>query len=311
MGQKNKKYMTPDEIYMAKHSSKEWDRIIAAVDLPEWVHSFAHLARPTATIKYVPKDNHFSVTRSDNGSVTFFESFEKAYDSIGRNVDAILHKNITKGVEGDWLGFHAFSIKGTGDREGRNRLFISSGDEDTNKWLVSLAYYKWLDFIVPNYDTNPNDWLTAYHFIDLHPAFWTRHSRGGDSGYTPPAYEWDTESGIDKIDMWVTQTSSGNNRIVLETGGHVPSLMGNDDLDYSTRYADWTLTTSAPTFEKAVVKLAKKIREAFELNGDDNRDFSKILDEPKTAVETADKNSKKASEKKAAVKKTSKNRKKK
>lgn len=129
--------------------------------------------------------------------------------------------------------------------------YAISWTDENSLWLLQEAYASWLNFY-REWQENKDDFLSAYYFIDQHPAFWTRlkHEK---------TFQWHTADG--RPDTIIPcRDDTGQVCISLETGGHVEPA-------YTEHYHDYRLDVTEPTFEEAIVALAKRVDEIFDETG--------------------------------------------
>ena len=110
------------------------------------------------------------------------------------------------------------------------------------------------------YLANPTDFLTAYHFIDTQPAFWTVI---GDV----PSWYWNTGGHCQNVYHGAyNDEDNGQLVIYLETGSHLNKVEDGGKL-YQEHYHDYRLDVWANTFEQAFIKLAAKVYKFFDHQG--------------------------------------------
>lgn len=128
---------------------------------------------------------------------------------------------------------------------------LLSWTDENSLWLLQEDYRSWLTFY-QEWKESPEDFLSAYRFIEQHPAFWTRlkHEK---------TFMWHTSDGM-PITIIPRRDDKGQVCISLETGGHVEPA-------YTDHYHDYRLAVTEPTFEEAIVALAKRVDEIFDEAG--------------------------------------------
>ena len=149
-------------------------------------------------------------------------------------------------------------------------LFFGHSTEVTGP---SLTFHEYQAFRVAEerYRANPEDSLLAHNFVNLHPMFWTvdydapRLPRPRRRGVGPvEAVEEGTDTspvmprvrtgrGFSKLDFMVLNDENGNPTVAIECGP------GN--------YHDYNLDVYAPSFDAAIVQLAKRISEHYNSHG--------------------------------------------
>lgn len=102
---------------------------------------------------------------------------------------------------------------------------------------------------------NPT-FINSYYFITNHPMFWLRYKE---------SWVWDTfhQPSVEFME------EDGKVVCLLEAGEHV-------EPDYNYHYHDYELDTYADTYEKAIIKLAKKIDSLYDDNGTSKNVLDKI-----------------------------------
>ena len=210
--------------------------------LPDWVYE----PMPTelteiAIISWNDEFQEFVVRFGKNNNMTTpFERIDEAYDFIKdkRNAQVVFDESV-HGHQGK-IDVNMFFGE-------NNRLLISHTDSES----LDLLQY-WMDsFQETNakYLENPHDWVQAYNWLDLHPAFWTHES----------GFHWNNSNGLSEIYTSVWRDSN-KTYVTFEHGSHVPPK-------YDHFYHDLRLDVVAENFENAYVKLAKKVDEHFDSFG--------------------------------------------
>lgn len=131
-----------------------------------------------------------------------------------------------------------------------SRMLISHTDSDS----ISLDYMSYIYFLktAREYLQNPNDFLTAWYFVDTHPFAWHIHEAG--------SYDWAQKGHVSKV--WLQPSLNKENTVtfMLETGAAI-------DPDRTNHYHDLRLDIYAPTYNDSIIKLAAKIHKFFYLDG--------------------------------------------
>lgn len=186
----------------------------------------------------------------------YWDSLEELYDHIEREIgdDADFDESVFKSDQvKDNIGGMLFLNKtpgATGLRARTSRLIMSPVD---HRALAVNQYYQWLKS-AKAWLENQDDFLSAYSFLVGHPAFWTRQSKDHPN-------DWNTDHGVST--MWTYPTSKGGKVLwMMETGGAVRP-------DFLHRYHDLRLDVYAKSYEKAIVKTAKKVHKFFGLDGEE------------------------------------------
>lgn len=133
------------------------------------------------------------------------------------------------------------------DLETGGRFLIAITEIDK----VLMLKYQLLTFyqIAEQYHNDPNNFTNALNFIEKHLIFWTRNYGGRDWEYhfTP----------------WVefATNEKGKPICMLEAGEH------HVESNYTETCHDYRLDVYAPTYEKAIIKLAKRITKYYNDDG--------------------------------------------
>lgn len=149
-----------------------------------------------------------------------------------------------------------------------HRLFFSYSAKQRNKlWDINNEYKFFISNVYKRYAKKPKDFFNSYQFLIHHPAFW---SLKGDIEKSGVLY-WETNEGLE--DMWhsVFKDKKGNVVHLLEVGGFLdesvifegqkillPNRISSHDID---------LDTYGKTYEKAIIKLARKVEKLYLPNG--------------------------------------------
>jgi hypothetical protein len=141
------------------------------------------------------------------------------------------------------------------DTEGRYISLFIEDKEDMDVFLAKGRYHKFLESTL-RYEKNPDNFRTAWNWLDRHPAFWSHRSE--DDFY------WSTENNS-RIWMGVSANREGNTVIMLEHGAAVRDSRTH-------HYHDLRLDIYAPTYEEAIIQLAAKVYQFFEVDGSERKD---------------------------------------
>jgi hypothetical protein len=139
---------------------------------------------------------------------------------------------------------------------GKNVRALLTSPHDTKVWLAVTHYYRFLKLTV-EYEKNPNDFVTAYNWVDYHPAFWTR--------YTADSNHWNIAN---NSKVWVgvgVHEDSRKPYIMLEHGAAVPD-------ERTSTYHDLRLDVYEDTYEEAFIALAAKVHKFFDVDGSERPD---------------------------------------
>lgn len=138
------------------------------------------------------------------------------------------------------------------------RMLISHTDRDS-EYLQKNDY---LGFLRTNleYEKNPNDFYTAWLWLDSHPAFWFRDKKDST--------DWVTRS-ISKVEVMLTKDDNGNTVVMLEHGAAVKP-------ERVMHYHDLRLDVYAATYEEAIVKLAALVNKFFNYDGSEKENVEYV-----------------------------------
>lgn len=219
------------------------------VTLPQWLLDNL----PDFTKHYCLKynaDSKFYVLTHPDGTIQNFSDILSAYDyARSRNHDVLIDENVPEYNNGFIFVPH----------DGMSQIiFSNSYDMRLN---VIKDTYKMAMLAISNYKKNRNDFLTAYNFINLHPAFWVKYKNGMNNNVETvgKTFGWKT-SHASSILIEPAQEPDGSIIWRIETGGHVPP-------DYSEHYYDFRLDAEAATVEECFIQLANKVYNLFSATG--------------------------------------------
>jgi hypothetical protein len=206
----------------------------------------------TLTVTVVEGKVQVTVT-DDEGNVVgdVFNGLETAYDYVRNELQGdIVFAGDMEAATGEKDNDMMVTVPVTGSN-GRthHRLLMSRTDSDT-EYMAKSNYLYFLKSTL-RYEANATDFMTCFHWLNGHPAFWTR--------YSVDRNDWNTESN-GSIWLGVTTDNDGKPVIMLETGGAV-------EPERTSRYHDLRLDVYAPTYEQAIVQLAAKVHKFFDVDG--------------------------------------------
>ncbi len=157
--------------------------------------------------------------------------------------------------------FHGKDLNSTGENmggmffeKGTNRLLISFTRDD-NYRLLKSQYREFLK-LNKRYQSNKKDWVLAYQWVQNHPAFYHQY---------PNDYEhWVIDQGWESCWQSVYR-KKGKPLVLLEHGSWLDQTDENDQvLNVKTISShDIDLDSSATTYEKAVIKFAKRVNKYY------------------------------------------------
>lgn len=229
---------------MTKRSENKRQAEIEALVLPDFV-TFAP-SNPRFTLSAVA-----GVILVDNDPSKAFSSPAEAYDTMrklhGREIDFIFDKSLGQKKFGTLYGGMFFAKPEKGSTAAR--LLISyTHDDHVLGMKHEYAEFLRLD---KQYQKSPGSWALAHQWLSRHPAFWSV------SPHHP--FTWDTDGGLEKVHTYVSHRK-GVPVVYLETGATV-------EPERTRRYHDIRMDTRASSFEKAYVKLAKKVNRYYNTDG--------------------------------------------
>lgn len=246
------------------------------------------------TFEEVPETH--TLTFSDgvfhlSGIEATFETFKEAY----KHVKSLRHqmKFDDSIFDSGQLVDQVIGVSVVGDeRPGMSgRIYLGYSDP---RILEYNHYLTWLNGTVRYYLEDPNDFLTAYYFLDSHPAFWYQPR--------PEEYphQWQTGSAISNMWIQPTKNSKGELVFMMECGATVPGT--------SHHYHDLKLDVYAPSYNDAIIQTAALVHKFFDLDGSKRPDvdyekseLEKTLEERLAAYEKAVKDAEVDADKDAAV----------
>lgn len=204
---------------------------------------------PTSFLKYAEDDKVFYSDETNFESEKPYEVYRKLKE-LG--FDVIVHQSA---LDSGQIG----GRDGMWSVESERKGFVTAmfGPVDTRA-LDFAHYYGWLKE-VRNWIENQDDFMSAYFFLQGHPAFWKRPR--------PEEYpnEWSTDEGVSTIWSFPTRRDDGSICMMMETGSMVPPERKN-------RYHDLRLDTYEDTYEKGIIATAKVVHKFFDLDGSERPD---------------------------------------
>lgn len=150
----------------------------------------------------------------------------------------------------------------TGDSD-YSLLFLSSGDPEHIANLVK-DYDSWVSYNEAIFDEVGTDFIASWEWLNRHPMFWVHSDKmpliwsvdgNFDSSLNISIYRADEELLKREAIFYIT-----DKRILLEVGGHI-------EPEFQNFYIDTDLISVEETFEKAVLKVASKVKEFYSVDG--------------------------------------------
>jgi len=225
---------------------------ISESKLPEWLKKELPEPQLPSVISWTEEDGYI-VFDEIHEETDNFETLEEAYDFTENylKTEVIFDESIPELNEENNNNFSRM-LFGTPDDRGNSRLLFSSPDKQKIEDLEEV-YENFLN-LAEKYYNNKNDFMTAYDFVDTHPAFWVKLLKDKEKTFL-----WETESHCIKI--WSMPIKNDDNMFwALETGMHI-------DPDYVEHYHDWRIDASGSTIEEAYINLAANIDKYYNLDG--------------------------------------------
>jgi hypothetical protein len=146
-----------------------------------------------------------------------------------------------------------------------------------SRWVRQPGHYagiwkiyqdEWLS-LAHAYESNPNDFYNAYHYLDNHPIFWT--FRSDDYRDRPPNHISKLQHNygvINAVSIMVVRVNPATDAVDDDETKNVVTQVwfevGKRDLHVDNKhgvisYHDWQLDDGAGTYEEAVVLCAHKV----------------------------------------------------
>jgi hypothetical protein len=145
------------------------------------------------------------------------------------------------------------------DGSSGSRILFSYNAHGKQKCLENnYAYFLELD---KEYRKNPNDWSTAYLWVQHHPAFYHRN-------INLPDY-WVMDDGWNSSYVYVEKNDS-KTTVFLEHGEWLPSANKNgEEYCHTVPSHDYRLDVEAENFEEAYILFAKKVDSLYDIKGEE------------------------------------------
>lgn len=191
---------------------------------------------PTSVV-YIPPD----------GASRTYGSVELAYEAL-RDVDVEFSGSL---VERE--GKRGLGITFPSGRDGFRTVWFARNDVLNLKRL--LDDYRGSLACAEDYRrAGDSDFLTAFEYVDTHPAFWIHREADSRRG----RWYWETSGHMNRVHLGVWRGDDGV-RFDLETGAHTP--------DMTEHFYDPYLDAVGATFEAAVLELARNVSVRFHDDG--------------------------------------------
>ncbi len=226
---------------------------MTGIELPAWLVAELPAVKPHGSADAAGR---FGVVyTAPDGRTTAFPDVVSAYESL-REVGLEFGEELVR-REGARTGMITFPS----ERQGFLTAWIPHNDTRDLARLVA-DYRESLEWSKRYRQDGGDDFLSAFRYVDTHPAFWVR--RGGGVGERARWF-WETSGHMNRVDLIVTSGEDDSEPegrsvlIELETGMHT--------LDMTEHFHDPYLDATGPTFEDAVLMLARNVALSFNDDG--------------------------------------------
>lgn len=236
--------------------------------LPAWLLEVLPAPAPAAVLTMGDKGLE---ARYPDGGVELLKDLGSAYESL-HGQDFAIDDSVHLAYPENSLGSLGLTVA---SRPGFSTLFLGMTDND-RLLVLENAYEESLRAHI-RYKATPN-FFNAYHYVDTHPAFWTRFPEAVESR----PYDWNTSGHCERVSQFVMKIESEEQNpeaypqgyvVALETGAHVET---HDEHfarpAYTVHYHDYRLDVYALTFEDAFVRLAAELDRFFYPDGSEKPD---------------------------------------
>jgi hypothetical protein len=194
-----------------------------------------------------------------------FNDFVSAYDYVSQELGGVADFDADKIMESNPTRYKGF-MRTIIDNES-NRLCLAYGNHYVIEDLEqSLSYFT--KKIAKRYLKDPKDFYNSYTFLNYHPLFW---SLFGDINKRGVLF-WQTDEGLEK--MWHSvykRKKDGKTIHLLEHGENLEEEVEFEGkiLNVPSRHPshDPNLDVVSTNYEKAIIKLAKRVNKLYDLTG--------------------------------------------
>jgi len=247
-----------------------------AVTLPGWLLKELPPILKPAKFDWNEAENSY-VLRHPDGSVEKLDPDILEAQRLANADFKLTKRAIAKALEQypgskNHLGFLSIKNPGggyytmVGSMTDARRMDILLGDYACSQ----EAYQIWLK--------EPNSFINAWRILDRHPAFWVRDFK--KLYYEPirrsDLWDWRASGLCQELYIEPYTSKNGKVQITIEAGSHVESAQNwinhqeiQIDGYYEDHYHDVRLDTVAKSFEKAIIKLARKVNKIFNNEGNE------------------------------------------
>lgn len=241
------------------------------VNLPEWLAKELPVPIAPHTLDFTEDGNGFMLELTTGRLIELKgDTLAEAHDEA-RAMDLgdfIFSKKILKKHKKKALSSTMISVP-SGTKGFTRMLGMSTDDARLNSLKSAYAAFLKHD---ENWRNSPN-FYNSYFWLDAHPAFWTRMDW---KTFNPWAWNTDDFMGFHNgVRLYVYKSKKGKVSFQFEMGEHVSESQEWDEDNncyiltgaYKNHYFDPRLTVTAKTFEKAVIKAAKRLDKFYNTDG--------------------------------------------
>lgn len=218
--------------------------------LPQWVKDHLPKKKKSSILSY--EENKWKITHVNN-EVDYYDDLKDAYDNHCALGKGILFDESVKNSS-KYNVFLSFE-----DENNVKTLFLEQCD-DSRELKLNHGYRDFLSFTEMYILTHMNDFYYAWNFLNTHPAFW----RAVDLNKNP--WAWEQDNYMEKITYSVFKTEI-NQTMFYMTAGAINRSEDYTGKLFNSYNGDSRLEVESSTFENAVIEIAKKVFQIFDLEG--------------------------------------------
>jgi hypothetical protein len=216
--------------------------IMVSEKLPAWLAEV--LPKPRASYVIGKNSEGAYTLTGPRGGVKTFATPAEAYDDVPKGKPKRFDPSFHDGV------FWFETLEG----QDTARILMAFTDEEHIEGLEEE--YEAFRKAAKRYRKDPQDFLKAFTFLNRHPAFWIFTPLADDKH----SYTWGTDGAVSRF-HFLAFKRKGRLTLSFELGEHVKTD------SYRSTYFDPELIVHAKTYEKLVLKLARKVDNTFRLDG--------------------------------------------
>lgn len=222
---------------------------IEDVKLPDWLEAVLPDVPEPAVVDYIDGSEQCSL-RFPEGIISdydnmVFESINDAYTFVTeQGIDFTFGEKVER-QHGRFVSVPSDTMPGL------SALLIDHSKTDKLN-LIKMHYRSWLE-TADHYLENPDDFMSAYYFMDSHPCFWVRERES--------FLEWQ-ESGH-AVNLWIVpqvKDDKGTVGFMGEAGSHIAP-------EYRSYYHDLRLDVYTESYEDTIIELARRVHKFFAIDG--------------------------------------------